>query len=43
MPIIAAALVAVGVAFAHAIKHPHHPTTTAAPRKAGQQRAPAAR
>jgi hypothetical protein len=43
MSIIAAALIAVSVAFAHAVKDTHHSSTSAASHQAGEQRAAPAR
>jgi len=37
MPVIATALIAMSVAFAHAIEDTHHPTAPPAPHQAGQQ------
>ena len=38
MPIVAAALVAMGVARAHAVEHSHHPATSPTAHQTGQQR-----
>ena len=42
MTIIAAALVAVRITFAHAVKHTHHPPAAAAPHQTTEERAPPA-
>ena len=43
MGIIAAALIAMSVAFPHAVEDPHHSSAPTAPHQASEQCAPAAR
>ena len=43
MSVIAAALIAVGIAFAHPVEDAHHPSTASTSHQTGEQRASAAR